>query len=150
MKKICVILADDHRVMRESLRCFLDSTANITVVGEARNGQEALDLTRKLRPDVLLLDMEMPGLTGLEVIQRLHAPVSPVGILVLSAYDDDEYKRGALMAGAAGYLVKGDVSPDSIAEAIENIAQAKRSGVNPYSKSVADLKSRIKPLMQPV
>ena len=148
MKMIHVIVADDHSVMRESLRCFLDSTANITVVGEACNGYEALDLTQKLTPDVLLLDMEMPGLTGIEITQRLNAAKSPVCILILSAHDDNEYRKGALMAGAAGYLIKGVVSPDSLAEAIENITQNERSGVSHYNKPVTDLEIQIKPTVQ--
>lgn len=115
-----VVLADDHQGMRESIRYLLEA-ADIEVVGEACNGLEALNLAENLTPDVLLLDIEMPGLKGIEVAQRLQAIKSPVRILILSAYDDKYYIEALLATGAAGYLIKGE-PPQTIVKAVYNVA----------------------------
>lgn len=120
-KTIRVVLADDHPVVREGLRNLLERAPDITVVAEAGDGQEALRLAEELTPDVLLLDIEMPGMTGVEVARRLRAAGSPVRVLALGAYDDELYIFGLLEAGAAGYLLKD--------EAIEAIVAAVRGGV---------------------
>ena len=106
MKNIKVVLADDHPVVRSGMRSLLERAMDITVVGEASNGMEALMLVDELSPDVLLVDMEMPGMNGVEVARQLQATQSPVKILALSAYDDDRYIEGLLASGAVGYLTK--------------------------------------------
>ena len=126
---IRVVLADDHDVMRNSISDILRYAADIEVVGEARNGREALLLIEKLNPDVLLLDMEMPGLRGVEVAQRLQSMASPVRILALSAHDEKEYVLSLLAGGAAGYLLKGE-SPQTIIEAIRGVARGEQGWIN--------------------
>jgi DNA-binding NarL/FixJ family response regulator len=106
MTTIRVVLAEDHPITRAGIRNLLEKAADIDVVGEAGDGSETVRLVRELAPDVLLLDMELPGLKGVEVARQLQAARAPVRILALSAYDDKEYIRGLLSSGAAGYLTK--------------------------------------------
>lgn len=119
---IRVILADDHAAMRATIRKYLDNAPGIEVVAEASNGIEALQLIEKLAPDVLLLDMEMPRMTGIEVARQLQTARSSVRILALSAYDDWPYIQGLLDTGAAGYLTKSEV-PELIIEAVWGVAR---------------------------
>lgn len=101
-----VVIAEDHAVVREGTRQIVASDPRIEVVGEAEDGQAALDLVSEIRPDVLILDLHLPAVTGIEVARRLQAAGSPTRILVLSAYDDDDYVFAAMDAGASGYLLK--------------------------------------------
>lgn len=103
---IRVVIAEDHAVVREGTRQIVASDPRIEVVGEAADGQAALDLVDELRPDVLILDLHLPAVTGIEVARRLQAAGSRTRILVLSAYDDDDYVFAAMDAGASGYLLK--------------------------------------------
>ena len=125
MTSIRVVIADDHPVMRDGIRNLLDKAIDIEVAGEAGDGVEALRLVEELDPDVLLLDMELPGLKGVEVAQRLQASGAAVRILALSAYNDEEYIRGLLASGAAGYLLKEEI-PGTIVEAIRGVARGER------------------------
>ena len=118
---IRVVLTDDHPVVRSGIRQLLEKTADIVVVGEASDGPEALRLVSELLPDVLLLDMEMPGETGVQVARQLQVAGSPVRILALSAYDDEQYIVGLLASGAAGYLTK-EQALETIAEAVRGVA----------------------------
>lgn len=120
MKRIRVLLADDHPVVRDGIRTLIESDPQITVVGEAGGGREAIELIQQLQPDILLLDMEMPDMGGVEVTRRLRASGTAVRILALSAYDDAQYVRGLLGQGAAGYLTK-DEAPEFILEAIHGV-----------------------------
>jgi DNA-binding NarL/FixJ family response regulator len=120
MDKIRVLLADDHPVVRNGIRDLLEQSPTIVVVGEASNGHEALSLVDEVSPDILLLDMEMPGLTGVEVARQLQARRAPVRILALSAYDDPQYIRSLLESGAAGYLTKEE-APEAIVEAVQGV-----------------------------
>ncbi len=129
MTSIRVVIADDHPVMRDGIRNLLDKAIDIKVVGEAGNGVEALRLVDEMTPDVLLLDMELPGLKGVEVAQRLQTSGAAVRILALSAYDDQEYIRGLLASGAAGYLLKEEI-PETIVEAIRGVARGERGWVS--------------------
>jgi DNA-binding NarL/FixJ family response regulator len=119
-----VVVAEDHATVRSGIRRMLEKAPDIEVIGEAENGMEALKLVEELTPDVLLLDMEMPVMTGVEVARKLHAQKSPVRILALSAYDDRHYIREMLSSGAAGYLTK-DEAPKHIINAVRSIAQGK-------------------------
>jgi len=118
---IRVVLTDDHPVVRSGIRQLLENTSDIVVVGEASDGVEALRLVNELAPDVLLLDMEIPGETGVQVARQLQAAASPVRILALSAYDDEQYIVGSLASGAAGYLTKEEAL-ETIAEAVRGVA----------------------------
>jgi DNA-binding NarL/FixJ family response regulator len=122
-------------MVRENIRKLLNKSADIEVVGEASNGMEALDLVEDLTPDVLLLDMEMPVMNGIEVVEELAAAGSPVKVLVLSAYNDKHYIDGVLQHGAAGYLTK-DEAPKAILEAVRKVAHGKE-GL--FSERVAEL-----------
>lgn len=107
---IHIVLADDHPIVREGLRAVLETQPDFEVVAEAATGEEALRQTLMLRPDILLLDLEMPVLDGVETIRRLRqqqSGVSSVGIIVFTAFDNDERIIHAVQAGANGYLLKG-------------------------------------------
>jgi DNA-binding NarL/FixJ family response regulator len=125
-----VVLADDHDIVRQGLKRLLDRAPEIEVVGEASDGLEALKSVKALAPDVLLLDIEMPGMDGIEVARRLREANIDVRILILSAYDDREYIRALLDIGVSGYLVKGE-APGKIVEAIRGIAKGQRGWVSP-------------------
>ncbi len=101
-----VILADDHAVVREGLRSLLERGDIVRVVGEAATGQEAVDLTLRLQPDVVVMDFSMPVLNGIEACRQIHTQMPAAKVLFLSMYEDEGYLVRALEAGAAGYLVK--------------------------------------------
>ncbi|RIK39817.1 MAG: DNA-binding response regulator [Chloroflexi bacterium] len=122
MSKIRVLLADDHPIVRTGIRAMLQSAVDIDVVAEAKSGAEALALVELLQPDVLLLDMEMPGMSGVDVAKRLKILDSAVRVLALSAYDDAQYVRNLLASGAAGYLTKEE-APEMIIDAVRGVAR---------------------------
>jgi DNA-binding NarL/FixJ family response regulator len=129
MSPIRVILADDHPVVRNGIHHLLDKVVDIEVLGEASTGTEALEMVQKLKPDILLLDMEMPDLNGREVAAHLQEMGFPVKILALSAYDDPVYIRELLESGAAGYLVKEE-APETIVDAIRGVAHGEQGWVS--------------------
>lgn len=106
MEKISVILADDHNVVRQGLKALLSTEEDIQVVAEAENGRTAVQLAKKLLPDVIVMDIAMPVLNGLEATRQISRSVPEVKVLVLSSYSDDTYVQQLTEAGAAGYLVK--------------------------------------------
>jgi DNA-binding NarL/FixJ family response regulator len=127
--KIRVLIADDHPITRAGIRKFLERADDIDVVAEASNGEEALTLVKDHRPQVLLLDMEMPGRKGVEVAKEVLASGIPVKILALSTYDDKQYIFGLLSAGAAGYLIKEEV-PQTIVEAVRGVARGETGWIS--------------------
>lgn len=129
MGKIRVVIADDHAIMRVGIRNILARSEEICVVGEANNGAEAIHLVEELEPDVLVLDMEMPVMDGVEVARRLQASESPVAVLVLSAYDDRQYILEMLNMGAAGYLIK-DEAPDVIVDAVQGVSRGEKGWIS--------------------
>jgi DNA-binding NarL/FixJ family response regulator len=118
--RIKVLLADDHAVVRQGTRELLDREAGIDVVAEASDGKEAVQLTIKERPDVVVMDFAMPKLNGIEATRQIKAVAPGIAILVLTAYDSDQYIFAFLEAGAAGYLLK-DVQVDELVEAIRAV-----------------------------
>ena len=121
MKRITVLLCDDHTVVREGLRLLLEKEADIQVVGEATNGQQSVRETKRLKPDVVLQDLAMPLLNGLEAARQIAKEVPSSKVLILSAYSDDAYIEHAVEAGAAGYLMK-ETAGDDLLRAIREIA----------------------------
>ena len=114
MRKIRVVLADDHTVVRQGLRALLMSEEDIDIVGEAENGRQAIQLVKKLLPNVAVIDIAMPVLNGLEATRQITRSVPSTKVLILSSYSDDEYVQQLTEAGAAGYLVKQTAANDLI------------------------------------
>lgn len=117
MNKTTILLAEDHTVVREGTKKLLESQADFEIVGEANNGEEAIELTKKLRPDVVVMDIAMPKLSGIEATKQIKALYPSTAILVLTGYDYDEYVFALIEAGAAGYLLK-EASGDELINAI--------------------------------
>lgn len=115
--RIEVLIVDDHAVVREGLRAFLELQDGLRVAGEAENGEEALEQARRLAPDVILMDLVMPGGGGLAAMQRLRAELPGCRVIVLTSFLDDDRLLPAIRAGAAGYLLK-NVEPAELAQAI--------------------------------
>ena len=121
---IKVLLADDHAVVRAGIRQFLDQASDITVIAEADDGDMARTLINQHRPDVAVLDIQMPGASGIDVTRWIRANYPDVGVLVLTAYDDDPYVMAVLQAGANGYVLK-TASPADIVQAVRDVNEGK-------------------------
>jgi len=121
---IRVILADDHAVVRQGIRQFLESAPDIQVVAEAKDGEQAVALIQHYQPDVAVLDIQMPKLSGIEVARQIRANRWPVGILILTSYDDDPFISAVLKVGANGYVLK-TASPQEIICAVRDVRQGK-------------------------
>lgn len=106
MLKISVLLVDDHMIVRQGLRLLLEAEPDITVVGEAEDGRRALQLARELTPNVIVMDIAMPNLNGLEATRQIVKEIPASKLVILSSYNDDEYVHEVLNAGALGYLLK--------------------------------------------
>ena len=121
---IRVVVADDQDLVRTGLVMILGAQPDIEVVGEASDGIQALEVSTRLRPDVLLVDIRMPGLDGVEVTRRLAGPdvADPLAVVVITTFDLDEYVLGALRAGARGFLLK-DAGPDLLIQAVHAAAK---------------------------
>jgi NarL family two-component system response regulator LiaR len=106
LRKIRILIADDHAVVREGTRRILEQEPDMEVVGEAGDGEEAVNLATNLKPDVAIVDVSMPKMDGIEATRRIKAACPSINVLILSAYDDDQFIFSLLEAGAAGYLLK--------------------------------------------
>jgi len=122
MSKIRVVIADDHALMRDGIKALLSLADGIEVVGEATNGREAIEQCQRLKPDIVLMDIAMPGLGGLEATLELKRDVPKTRVLVLSQYDDREYVQRFLKVGVAGYVLKGMLGSELTA-AIRSVVQ---------------------------
>ena len=118
---IRVLVADDQALVRGGFRMILDERADLELVGEAENGEQAIELARSLDPDVILMDVRMPGVDGVEATRRLVEEEARARILVLTTFDIDEYVYAAVVAGASGFLLK-DVEPEQLVDAIRVVA----------------------------
>lgn len=129
---IRVVVADDHTIVREGIRQVLDGTEGITVVGEAATGPDAFERAQALVPDVVVLDVSMPGESGLDVAKRLKRALPATRVLMLSVYDNTEFVLEAVRAGADGYLLK-DSSPAELRAAIQKVV----AGESAFSAAAA-------------
>lgn len=131
---IRVLLADDHAVVRKGIHEFLEMNGTIQVIAEANNGDAALDGIREHRPDVAVLDIQMPGRSGIEVTRVIRAEKIPVGILILTAFDDPPYVKAVLTAGANGYVLKSAEAQD-----IVDAVHAVHEGQSALSPQIAQM-----------
>lgn len=122
LKPITVLLGEDHTIVREGLRILLDAAGDIRVVGEASSGRQAVAMTRKLHPAVVVMDIAMPVLNGLEALRQIRREIPGTKVLILSAHSDDAYVRNAGALGAAGYLLK-QASASTLVTAVREVAQ---------------------------
>ncbi|MEV7229762.1 response regulator transcription factor [Polymorphospora sp. NPDC051019] len=122
MNTIRVLLADDHHLVRTGFRVILETEDDIEVVGEAYDGLRAVDLAERERPDVVLMDIEMPGIDGLEATRRIVAAGAGPAVLVLTTFDRDDYLFAALQAGASGFLLKNG-TPEALIHAVRVVAR---------------------------
>jgi DNA-binding NarL/FixJ family response regulator len=112
MHKIRILLADDHRILREGIRHLIEDEADMTVIGEAEDGHQAVRLTLEFKPDVILMDIAMPLLNGLEATRQICQAHQGCRVLVLTMHDNEEYVRSVLAAGAMGYILKDSAARD--------------------------------------
>jgi len=120
VKKIRILLAEDHVVVREGTKRLLESQQDFEIVGEANNGEEAIELTAKLHPELVIMDISMPKVSGIEATRQIKALYPSTAVLVLTGYDYDEYVFALIEAGAAGYLLK-DTSGDDLVNAVRQV-----------------------------
>ena len=140
MKRISVMLVEDHTVVREGIRAMLKLEHDLDVVGEARDGRAAITMATELQPDVILMDIAMPKLNGLEATRQLAKALPASRIIILSAHCDDAYVKSAVDAGAAGFLLKHD-SANDLCRAIREVS---KGGIH-YSPSIAKRFIRMNP-----
>jgi len=137
MKKITVLLAEDHQLVREGFRSLLKHDRDLEVVGEAETGRQAVQMTRKLRPEVVVMDIAMPLLNGLEATRQIRKDFPGTHVLILSAHGDDAYVEQAAAVGAGGFLLK-QTSSHELATAIRKVQEGKTFFSAAISKRVHD------------
>lgn len=125
MSRIEVVLVDDHPLVREGVKDLLNADAGIAVVGEACSGAEALALCREMKPDVVVLDIQLPDMTGIEVLDQLELEELPTRVLVFSAHDDLEYIQGMMQKGICGYLLKDEMIGE-VVEAVRGVGRGEK------------------------
>lgn len=125
MSPIRILIVDDHSVVRQGIKSLLSNYPEFQVIGEAENGTAALTKLRLLHPDVTLLDIRMPGMSGLETLEKIRAARPEAKVLMLTSFDDDEYIKVALKTGARGYVLKS-VSDESLVSAIQSVYKGER------------------------
>jgi DNA-binding NarL/FixJ family response regulator len=140
-KRITVLLAEDHAIVRQGLRTLLENEGHFTVVGQAQNGREAVELAATLRPTVILMDIAMPVLNGLEATRQILAANPKAKIIMLSAHSDDEYVERTMAAGVAGFLEK-QTSAEILTQAIREVAAGKSFFSPAITTRMADAKAR--------
>src|ERR1044071_5561233 len=137
MKRITVLLAEDHQIVREGFRCVLKDEPDIEVVGEAENGRQAMQLIRKLRPAVVVMDIAMPLLNGLEATRQIRKECPDTKVLILSAHNDNAYVEQVAVLGAAGFLLK-QTSSHILAMAIREVEKGNTFFSSSVSKRAHD------------
>jgi DNA-binding NarL/FixJ family response regulator len=142
MKRITVLLADDHMVVREGLRKLLEIDADLEVIGEAEEGLQAVSMAKKLRPEVVLMDIDMPILNGLEATRQVLKALPATKVLILSAYSHEEYVRNAIQSGAMGFLLK-QTSAHEVCRVVREVREGKTFFSSLISKPVVNLNPRM-------
>ena len=137
MKQIRILLADDHTIMRNGLRLLLERQPGFQVIGEAADGRETVEMTDALRPDVVILDIAMPNLNGLEAARQIASKLPSIAVVILSMHSDESYVLRALKAGARAYLLKDSAESDLIA-AIKAVTEGKAFFSPAISKMLVD------------
>ena len=132
MESIRILLADDHAILRQGLRAMLDSTPDFEVVGEATTGEEAVTRSAELRPDVVLMDIQMPGLNGIEATRRVVESNPDAGVVILTMFRDDDSVFAAMRAGARGYVLK-----DAGGEEVLRVVRAVANGEAHFGPEIA-------------
>ena len=122
MSTITIILADDHVLVRSALRMLLEAQSDMEIIGEAENGREAVALAQSLQPDIVLMDVQMPEMNGIEATRALHETMPDTAVLALTMYEDEQYFFEMLKAGASGYIPKR-AAPDDLVAAIRTVCE---------------------------
>jgi DNA-binding NarL/FixJ family response regulator len=135
---IRVLIADDHRLVRQGVRALLENANDITVVGEAENGGQALEMVEDVAPDIVVMDISMPDMNGIEATEMLIASGSETRVVFLSMYGDHDLVRRAFLAGGSGYLLKRS-TVDELVEAVRLAAKGKRYLGNNLEMGFSDL-----------
>lgn len=148
-EKIRLLLVDDQRLMRDGLRTILELEGDLQVVGEAENGEAGLKVFEELCPDVVLMDIRMPGMDGVEATRRIIERWPEARVIILTTFDDDEYIFEGLRAGALGYLLK-DVSGTELAEAVRKVAAGGALIEPSVARKVIAEFARLEPATRPV
>ena len=134
MQTTKIVLADDHSLVRDGIRALLESESDLEVIGEASDGKEAIDLVKKKKPDLLIIDIRMPEMNGIEAVGKLNRDGIPVKSIILSMHDSEEYILQSVNAGAMGYLLKDTGKPEFI-KAIHTV----RDGGKYYSGDISNV-----------
>jgi len=134
---ITIVLGDDHNIVLKGLRALLESQAGFTVIGEATDGLKVANLAEQLKPDVLVVDLMMPGLSGFDVARRVVKRIPKTRVIILSMYSSEPHVVEALQSGAMAYVVK-DASPEELANAIREVFAGRRYLSAPYSNELID------------
>jgi DNA-binding NarL/FixJ family response regulator len=134
---IKVVIAEDHLMVRAGIRALLEQAGDMHVVGEASNGQEAVEIVQALRPDVLIMDIMMPQMNGIQAAESIHKQKLPTNIMILSMYDDASLVHQALQSGAKGYVLKSSVS-DELIQAVRAVANGQTYLSQPISEIIIE------------
>ena len=145
---IRVVIAEDHLMVRAGIRALLEKAGDIHVMGEASNGQEAVDMTQELKPDVLIMDIMMPRMNGIQAAENIRDLKLPTNILILSMYTDEGFVHQALKCGVKGYVLKSSVS-DELIQAVRAIANGQKFLSNPISEIIIESVMNPHPAGQP-
>ncbi len=138
MSKTTVVLADDHAIVRQGLRAVLEAASEFNVVGEVADGLQVLDVVEQMRPNVLVLDLMMPGLNGLEITRQVRLRCPQTRVVILSMHADESYVMEALRNGAAGYVLK-EASTTEVAQAVREVAAGRRYLSQPLSERAIEV-----------
>jgi two-component system, NarL family, response regulator LiaR len=144
-KKIRIILADDHPLMRQAIRMWLEKQQDLEVIAEASDGREAIDIALKLQPDIVIMDISMPKINGLEATKEIVSRCPDTQVLVLTVHTDDEHIRGMLQAGISGYIFKNAPGED-IVRAVRSVYSGESVLIPNEPFDIKDLNFNIKPL----